>query len=96
VSSIIFEWPLSRDGILYAFYYSFPLSDHRPPSIRRGQGSMQRANSSADISTYGCGDGSRKLQILASIVLLVASLVMIGTGDLFLLLTKLGSWFVYF
>ena len=47
--------------------------------------------SSADISTYGCGDGSRKLQILASIILLIASLVMIGTGNYKVKLQKLES-----
>ena len=49
--------------------------------MTRREGSIARANSSADISSYGCGEASRVLQILASIILLVASLVMIGTGN---------------
>ena len=42
---------------------------------------MQRTPSSADISTYdGCGDASKKLQMIANFVFLTASLVLIGVG----------------
>ena len=42
---------------------------------------MQRTPSSADISEYeGCGEASKKLQILANFILLTASLILIGTG----------------
>lgn len=46
--------------------------------------SLARAASSADISTYSCGEGSKKLQIVACFLLLFASLIMIGTGMLIL------------
>ena len=42
---------------------------------------MHRSPSSADISTYdGCGEASKKLQLIANFILLTASLVLIGTG----------------
>ena len=42
---------------------------------------MQRSPSSADISTYdGCGDASKKLQMIANFFFLTASLVLIGVG----------------
>ena len=42
---------------------------------------MQRAPSSADITTYdGCGEASKKLQLMANFILLVASLMLIGIG----------------
>lgn len=43
---------------------------------------MHRTMSSADITQYdGCGEGSRKLQLLANFIFLVASLVLIGVGS---------------
>ena len=42
---------------------------------------MHRSPSSADISTYdGCGEASKKLQLIANFILLTSSLVLIGTG----------------
>jgi len=42
---------------------------------------MQRTPSSADISTYdGCGEASKKLQMIANFIFLTASLVLIGVG----------------
>ena len=42
---------------------------------------MQRTPSSADISEYeGCGEASKKLQLVANFVFLTASLVLIGVG----------------
>ena len=44
---------------------------------------MQRSPSSADISTYdGCGEASKKLQLVANFILLTASLVLIGVGKI--------------
>ena len=43
---------------------------------------MHRSPSSADISTYdGCGEASKKLQLIANFILLTSSLVLIGTGN---------------
>ncbi len=43
---------------------------------------MQRVQSSADISAYECSDGATTLQSMSSLILLIASLIMIGIGRL--------------
>ena len=52
--------------------------------IRRSSRNMgiQRGASSTDLSTYeGCGEGSSsKLQMVTNVILLVCSLILIGTG----------------
>lgn len=57
------------------------MGDRRPSSRSHHTNTMQRSPSSADISTYTCGEGSRKLQIASNLILLIVSLVMIGTGS---------------
>lgn len=56
-----------------------PIKNLPPPRKYK----MQRSPSSADISTYdGCGEASKKLQLIANFILLTASLVLIGTGEI--------------
>ena len=46
-----------------------------------GGGTMNRAPSNADISQYECSeDGAIRLHMVSNMILLIASLVMIGTG----------------
>ena len=48
----------------------------------RPGGTMQRAASTADISQYECSeDGAIKLHMVSNMILLIASLLMIGTGN---------------
>ena len=48
----------------------------------RPGGTMQRAASTADISQYECSeDGAIRLHMVSNMILLVASLLMIGTGN---------------
>ena len=60
---------------------------NQPKVIRKNQPpprryKMHRSPSSADISTYdGCGEASKKLQLIANFILLTSSLVLIGTGN---------------
>ena len=48
----------------------------------RPGGTMQRAASTADISQYECSeDGAIRLHMVSNMILLIASLLMIGTGN---------------
>ena len=67
-----------------------PLIPCEPPSpapSRRGgyqgeeRGTMNRAPSTADISQYECNeDGAIRLHMVSNMILLISSLIMIGTG----------------
>jgi len=63
-----------------------PRVRNQPKVLRKNQHyprryKMHRSPSSADISTYdGCGEASKKLQLIANFILLTSSLVLIGTG----------------
>jgi hypothetical protein len=42
---------------------------------------MQRSQSTADITQYECNEnGARNLQVISNLILLIASLILIGAG----------------
>ena len=66
-------------------YTTGPLIPCEPPSPapsrRTERSTMNRAPSVADISQYECNeDGAIRLHMISNMILLIASLIMIGTG----------------
>ena len=66
-------------------YTTGPLIPCEPPSPapsrRTERSTMNRAPSTADISQYECNeDGAIRLHMVSNMILLIASLIMIGTG----------------